>query len=763
MNLSLLSDFERLTAAVLDRTATPVDIRSFNKLLRDYPELADVYFEQAQMHALLECRCEKVQECGIAPVLISREPEIEHLQSDILDSSSRLTVGRVHSQRFSWRWWKAVAVLALLLSGLLLWYAGQDRTGDPAVSGLTRDDPDHETWVKVVQAKADKGLQLPQAVPGKASLKEGMARIRMASGVEVAMVGPVSLVIQDAMQIRLLEGRVVTYVPPRAIGFRVYAPQLTVCDLGTVFGVTALTNRTDVFVFDGRVKVMDDTGKGIGLCAAGEGVRTETGKWPVKIGRYEGEAERLFAATGGDAAIDDGMKACNLMERIIQGGWDRFNLPVSESNIYSTQMASAQSLLSEEQSVSDLSPASSNSAPVVSHVRLAQRPESRLVDVLYDLAGSSAIITLNLVTNGAALPDSMVTALSGDVSMLVEPGTDRHILWQAAADWPEQLSTQMQACVTAWSVTQPPPVWVVDLTPGPDALRYETYYYTSEQALPAGGLTNDLYRTDRLVMRRVPACSALQGSPVNELGRVEAREDQHAVTLTQPFYMGVFEMTQWQWAQVMGTFPSFFTNSLYAAARPVELVSYNDIRGNVAGAGWPGSSAVDANSFMGRLRSRTGFGGFDLPTEAQWETSCRSGEETALNNGFNLTNRISDASLSLVGRYASNGGRLENGTVPPSSSITENGSAKVGSYLPNAWGLYDMHGNVWEWCRDWYKTGLGDDPVVDPQGAATGTYHVLRGGSWLDEAWMSRSACRLDRLPGYTANSFGFRLVIEEP
>jgi len=527
--------------------------------------------------------------------------------------------------------------------------------------------------------------------------------------------------------------------------------------------VASLVNQTDVFVFDGNVKVMDADEKGIGFCQTGEGIRVKDGKWPIKIGRYEGEAEQLLADSGGREAINDGIKACNLMNRIIQGGVDRFNLPVSKSNIYDTQTISTKSLLTEENSVLETSSISSNSTPVVSNVRFSQRVDSRLIDVFYDLAGTASIITLDMLTNGTPLAEEMVSTLSGDVSKLVQPGIDRHIIWQAATDWPEHVSTQMQARVTAWLITQPPPIWVIDLTPGPEASNYATYYYTSEKALPAGGLTNDLYRTDRLVLRRVPAGSILQGSPEGEIGRQDNREQQHMVTLTQPFYIGVFEVTQWQWAQVMGTFPAYFSNPECAQTRPVELVSYNDIRGSAAGSGWPDSNTVDSESFIGRIRSRTGFAGFDLPTEAQWETACRAGMETALNNGFNLENSVADASLSLVGRYSYNGGRLEDGIIPSASSTTENGSAKAGGYLPNALGLYDMHGNVWEWCRDWYIAELGEDAVVDPHGATTGTYRVLRGGSWLDQAWMSRSACRLERLPGYSAKSFGFRLLIEEP
>jgi formylglycine-generating enzyme required for sulfatase activity len=250
----------------------------------------------------------------------------------------------------------------------------------------------------------------------------------------------------------------------------------------------------------------------------------------------------------------------------------------------------------------------------------------------------------------------------------------------------------------------------------------------------------------------MPAGTLIMGAPKDEVGRY-SDETQHEVTLTQMFYIGVFECIQKQWELVMGSNPSVYKGD----CRPVEYVSYNMIRGTgrQAGAGWPTyGHVVDTSSFMGKLQEKTGLT-FDLPTEAQWEYACRAGTTTALNSGKNLTSTSSDAAMDEVGRYWYNhsdgkGGYSEHTTV--------------GSYQPNAWGLYDMHGNVWEWCLDWYNFSYGTAAVSDPVGPTDptmGSSRVLRGGSWGYgySAQYCRSASPYDCNPSGHYDNFGFRIL----
>ena len=260
----------------------------------------------------------------------------------------------------------------------------------------------------------------------------------------------------------------------------------------------------------------------------------------------------------------------------------------------------------------------------------------------------------------------------------------------------------------------------------------------------------------------------MMGSPSNETGRNAAHEDWHKVTLTKAFYAGVYEVTQGQWQQVMGdvrSWPARWSNNDYRLTRPVEQVSYEDIRGTAAqgGAGWPANDSAYAESFVGRLRTKTGLAGFDLPTDAQWEYACRAGTTGALNDGtVNITNSNSDARLDLLGRYQYDGGKVWNGTKwddPATDCTTANATAAVGSYAPNAWGLYDMHGNVWEWCLDWYAGNLGMAPAEDPTGSVSGSLRVDRGGGWRNSASSCRSAFRDGDDPSCRSPNLGFRLV----
>jgi formylglycine-generating enzyme required for sulfatase activity/serine/threonine protein kinase len=213
----------------------------------------------------------------------------------------------------------------------------------------------------------------------------------------------------------------------------------------------------------------------------------------------------------------------------------------------------------------------------------------------------------------------------------------------------------------------------------------------------------------------IPSGQFQMGSPAEESGR-DDDETQHRVTITRPFYMGIHEVTQEQYEAMMGNNPSNFKG----AKDPVEQVLHDN-----------------AVAFCRELSQQTGKT-VRLPTEAEWEYACRAGTTSRFSFGD------SDSSLSDHAWYSGNSGRQ---THP------------VGGKKPNAWGLYDMHGNVLEWCSDWSGEYPGGNSI-DPKGPNNGTYRVLRGGSWFNFPQNCRSAGRFRGTPDYTSYSLGFRVVV---
>ena len=328
------------------------------------------------------------------------------------------------------------------------------------------------------------------------------------------------------------------------------------------------------------------------------------------------------------------------------------------------------------------------------------------------------------------------------------------VTWDLGTDYPGLRTTDLALTVTVSDLTASTPSYlVINLSDGSAATSYPFRY-----TIQAPDLSNDTCRTDELWLRRIPAGTFTMGSPGGELGH-QTDEVQHSVTLTKGFYIGVFEVTQKQWFDVMGTRPSWYTNLLYRDTRPAESISYNGIRGTTDGTNWPARSAVDATSFIGKLRAKTGITSFDLPTEAQWERACRAGTTTSLNNGTNLTSVSSDATLNTLARYLYDGGKIGATVDPGQNSMDTNATAKVGSYLPNAWGLYDMHGNVWERCLDWYTNNLGTASIQNPGGPLSGSDRVSVGGGCWDDAQGCRSARRTNVAPSLTHARQGFRLA----
>lgn len=301
---------------------------------------------------------------------------------------------------------------------------------------------------------------------------------------------------------------------------------------------------------------------------------------------------------------------------------------------------------------------------------------------------------------------------------------------------------------------------VIDLSGGPSASAYHVDYVDE---VPAGGWTDE-YKGDKLVLRLVPAGDFDMGSPEGEIGHNYMEESNneplHHVAISEPFYIGVFEVTQRQYGLVTGAYPSEHKGDF----RPVDRVSYDDIRGNANGSSWPEHGTVDANSFLGLLQSKTDLN-IDLPTEAQWEYACHAGMDSALNSGRDLENASDSRTLMRVGRYAFNQG--------DGKGDYGKGTTNVGSYEPNRWGIYDMHGNVAEWCLDWWSP-LSVADVIDPAGPKSGDFRVVRGGFfggtyfWSGVAATARSAFRshhlvVDTIPSRRFPYFGFRVVANCP
>ena len=292
---------------------------------------------------------------------------------------------------------------------------------------------------------------------------------------------------------------------------------------------------------------------------------------------------------------------------------------------------------------------------------------------------------------------------------------------------------------------------VIDLSGGTSASKYPVSYLND---VPSGGWT-ETYKTTKLVMRRIESGKFMMGSPLSELGRY-SDEVQHQVTISKPFYIGVFEVTQRQYELVMGVRPSYYKNDNYYKPRPVENVSRVNVRGDDSVYNWPSSSSVGSTSFLGKLRSKTGILSFDLPTEAQWEYACRAGKTTSLNSGKNIASIDSyDANLMQVARCSWNCYNASAGGYGPSAT-SASGTAVVGSYLPNTWGLYDMHGNVEEMCLDW-RGNYPDVSVVDPVGPSSGSSRASRGGHYLTFNRDCRSAYR-GGLGDGGGNYIGFRI-----
>jgi len=397
--------------------------------------------------------------------------------------------------------------------------------------------------------------------------------------------------------------------------------------------------------------------------------------------------------------------------------------------------------------------------PAITDVKVRQRwPWSRLVDINYVLECGDTNSVCVTVTgySGATRLNLPLASLSGDLFSV--SGGVRRIVW-------DPMKTGYTNEIMPWfrvelTPTDVPLYMIVNLTADAGATNQIEYVYEAElvtnkwgswarnpvtnNGIPVAsviwtGVTNDpIYKTDKLVLRRVPAGTFMMG----------AGSGTKAIKLTKDYYASVFELTRMQWYRVAGgTAPAVADQG-----KPQGAVSYYDLREDPGNAddpdiNWPATGyTVAPDSFMGKLRDKVGIGGFDLPTEAQWEYLCRAGTTTDFNSGEMWSADYTNTVNQLAWWKVNGGSTLHT----------------VGEKRPNAWGLYDTHGNVWEWCLDWYTNALV--AATDPAGPGTSSEvpptRVRRGGGpWDDAFWQQSGSLTKDGRPDARIADRGIRLV----
>ena len=378
--------------------------------------------------------------------------------------------------------------------------------------------------------------------------------------------------------------------------------------------------------------------------------------------------------------------------------------------------------------------------PEITNLSVVQN-DSRMVSITYTLS-QAAIMTLDLTTNGVSIGrenvlkvfDPSKPTAGYPLDVIVQPG-EHALMWKPVRDWPGHVFRNGEFAVElkAWSLDNPPDYMVVDLQS-----PYARHYYQSADDLPNGGVTNSLYKTEKLVMRKITAAGITwrMGSPASESTFRDPSEVLHYVTMTNDYFISVYPLTTYQ--RIRGTGVGFEWGT-----KPAAGVSYNAFRGSPTTDGatwnWPTHGhAVKPDSELDVLRTRTGLQ-FDFPTEAQWEYACRAGSEGS----------IWGTPSADYGWFVENA----SGTYK-----------EVGTRKPNGWGLFDMNGLVSEWVLDQWGTP-SEDAVVEPTGPSdTPGKRVTKGGSaWYNFVVKGRSASRI----GYASSAgadenvgggFGIRL-----
>ena len=409
--------------------------------------------------------------------------------------------------------------------------------------------------------------------------------------------------------------------------------------------------------------------------------------------------------------------------------------------------------------------------------------------IQYTLSDAPAIVTADIQTNTvadgsgewASIGGAAMDEMQGDANCLVRKDGVKTATWLPSEYWRNTAlpAAQMRVVVKAWETNSPPDYLVVNLTGPANVVRF----YENEKSLP-GGVADARYRTTRMAMHRIPAAGVVwwMGSPDDEPYRIAENEYRHKVMLTEDYYCAIFPVTYGQHTNVTKSADTDKIGSRMIGISNLDFRPVNRIRldtllglgeGHARSAIGTHTAGTDVPTCpISKFRAQTGFPNIDIPTEAQWEYACRAGTGTTLNNGTSYTGTTNtDKTRATVVAYT--GWNLDN--------TAKRSSQPVGRKAANAWGLYDMLGNVYEACRDQFSTGStytstftpgwdnSESPSITTNPVGTKTDSIIvwtrRGGCAYYDGTESRSAMR----KGYkyqlnslsTSDCFwGYRLIV---
>ena len=383
--------------------------------------------------------------------------------------------------------------------------------------------------------------------------------------------------------------------------------------------------------------------------------------------------------------------------------------------------------------VASLSASVGWAASSVNSVSVEQNPSTGRVTVSYALRGDPAVITIDIQTNATDSATGWVSIGGANLSHLIgavnrlnkNTGGTSFAYWLPERAWKDGVFAEhARAVVTAWPTNNPPPYMAVDLVNAKSV-----FFYASREEIP-GGDSDDRYKTVMMLMRKIPAADV-----VWRMGTADSPRCK--LLLTENYYMAVYEMTQQQFAYASSELADNFKKAVSDPLKPFGAYRYDMFRGGPGPSSscrWPDKKhAVRADGVLAALRNRTGVQ-FDIPMEAQWEFACRAGTGDEWNG----------ESSGDLGWYSNNWSE--------DATLSANGLHRVGLKKPNAWGLYDMHGNAWEVCletvgnyssQEWISWTPGDDPLENPTNPADykktttddleGRYLIYCGGGYVNE------------------------------